>query len=353
MRLLLTILLFPIFCNAQFSAGVANYTSENAIKFGVLVNSSTLSNSEKADISKDTLGCNWVRSALTVADWDGSSSRYEIYRDKGVKQLVVINYTNGNPSPFVPASQLSGYADTIELMLDEYPDMYGIVIENEAINTTFHTGALSDYIAMIQTAYSVAHPRGVKVTDGGFYGVGLDIKVYRWLVTKYGQSAADQYGALSMTNAQINAAQTPNSNPTMEAKAKQIDTIFQAVNYVDYFNIHPYEVFSQTNLQPDTVTQISPNVLRYQKEYVEETTRKPCISNETGVRVNTQPLLVGNLIAEYYRLGFFHMQYFDGVGGLAGAEPITDETTGVLLPNGVPFKNFVITHQQNGSAGLP
>ena len=41
------------------------------------------------------------------------------------------------------------------------------------------------------------------MADGGVFGSGLDIKVYRWLQTKYGQPAADQYFPICTTSNQI------------------------------------------------------------------------------------------------------------------------------------------------------
>ena len=349
MKILLTILLFPIFSHAQFAAGVAQYTAERAIKFGMLVNSATLTNPAKAAITKDSFNCNYARTALTVETWDGSSSRIQTYKDSGLIQYVVINYKTGDSIPFVTASQLSGYADTVTDMLETYPypTIQTIAVENEEINKGQHTGPLSDYGGMLQTVYPIAHARNILVTDGGFYGAGLRIKVYRWLQTKYGvdgQDSADAYGERAMTAGQISAAQTPNSNPSLEAEANQIDTIFMYKDYVDYFNIHAYEVFSQTNTMPDTVKQISTNVLMWQRDYVEETTGKPCITNETGQRTNEQPELVTNMLAEYYRLGFFIVQWYNGTGD-ADARPLSNQTTGETLPNGTAFKNYVSTHQ--------
>lgn len=354
MRLLLTILLFPILCKAQFSAGMAQYTAYCAPKFGVLVNSSTLSNSAKANITKDTLKCNYARTAITCQSWTGSSTRFETYDAKGLKQSVVINYQAGNPNPFTTAAQLTGYKDTLTLIAVKYPQIYAVVVENEEQNDTYHSPAIfADYVNMVIANYQVFHPRGIKVTDGGTYGSGLDIKVYRWLVTKYNQAAADQYGAATMTNAQINAAKTPDSNPTLELRVKQLDTVYDGIkDYVDYLNVHGYETFQQGNTRPDTLTQVSLNVRKYQKEYLEETYKRPVVSNEYGIRDNTQTVLIANMMTDVYNLGFFELYYYDGTGG-AGAQPITDDITGAILPTGTVYKNFIIAHQQNGQTGLP
>lgn len=348
MRKLFIILLF-FFCSqcyGQFSASLANYTSQNAIKFGVLTNSDVLNNTEKAHVGKDTLGCNWARTAIVTSQWDGTSGRYETYDGLDIKQAVNFSYyPNSSGQNFPTGTILTNFIDTVELILDKYPNVGVFVYLNEELNQTYHSGYVTEYYEGLVSIYPVVHARGIPVTNGGLAGAGLDISVYRWLVGKYGQSAADQYGQGCMTNAQINAAQTPDSNPTLETAAKQIDTAIMYKDYMDFYNIHLYEVLSRTNTQPDTVTQITPNVLRYQKEYLEEQTGKPVINNETGQRDNNQPDLVTNMLAEYYRLGMFYVLWFNGDDGSAGARGLTDPATGDIYPNGEAFYNYVTTHQ--------
>lgn len=347
MRLLILIL-FPLFSFGQFGAGVASTMTASAPKYGMLVNSTTLSNTAKAAIVKDSFGCDYARTAIVVTQWDGSSSRFEIYDDKNLKQVVNINYVpNASGEPFLSTPQrITSYSDTVALIFIKYPQIEIAVVENEEQNQNYHDGPITDYCEMVKAVYQEANPRGIKVANGGIAGVGLDIKVYRWLVTKYGQSTADAYGAAAMSNAQINAAKTVNSNPTLETAAKQVDTVISYRNYYDYFTVHGYEVFSQTNNQTDTVTQISPNVWRYIKEFVEETTGRPIITNETGQRNNISPTLVTNMMNEFYRLGFEYVLWFNGDSvDAAEARALSDQTTGEVLPNGDAFKTFITTHK--------
>lgn len=357
-RLINILFFLPLFSHAQFSmmANVGQYTAETAPKFGVLVNSSTLSNSEKADIANDSLGCNWNRGAITIDTWSGSSARYEAYDAKGMLQLVVINFATGGDVPFPVAAELSGYASTLTEILDTYPNIYAIVIENEAINENFHDGPFSDYVAEVQTAYPIAHSRGIKVIESGIYGAGLYINTYRYLKAKtgYGQTVADAYGAAVMTTAQINAAETINSNPTLEAKVKEIDTILSLAPYIDLFNLHAYEPDERDDSATQSInTNIRTNYLRYTKEYIEETTHRPCITNETCLRNNDQTSLITNQISELYRLGFWHVQWFDGDDGTAGSVAITNDITGALKATGIIFRDYILSHQGNIYFPLP
>ena len=347
MKYLLIILLLPLFTHAQSAAGAAQYTSYTVPKYGDLVNSDVLNNTQKAAITKDTLNCDYARSVIELSSWNGSNSQTVTFHAKGLTIQPVLNYGGAGRVPFATSAQLNGYGDTIALVLDTYTYIKSIVIENEAINDVqFHSGPLSDYGGMLATAYPIAHSRGVEVSESGVYGSGLDIKVYRWLVTKYNQSTADQYGAACMNTTQINAAKTPNSNPTLEETANKIDTIVSFKAYYDFCNIHPYEVFSRTNLQPDTVTQAAVNVVRYQKEYMEAVTGKPCITNEMGQRDSEHPELTTNMMQVVYRIGMQWVLWYNGTG-LGGAFPLTNITTGEILPMGTAFKNFVNPPIQN------
>lgn len=347
MRLLI-FLLFPLLSFAQFGAGVTATMTASAPRYGMLVNSTTLSNEEKADIVKDSFGCDYARTAIVLSQWNGSSSRFEIYDNKNLKQVVNFNYyPNSSGEPFISTPQrITTYSDTVALVLEAYPQIEIVVVENEEQNQNYHDGPITDYCEMLKAVWFEANPRGIKVANGGIAGVGLDIKVYRWLVTKYGQSAADSYGNAAMSNAQINAAETVDSNPTLETAVKQVDTVISYRDYYDYFNVHGYEIFSQTNNQSDTVTQVSLNVFRYIKEFVEELTGRPVITNETGQRNNSQPDLVTNMMNLFYRLGFEYVLWFNGDSvDAADARALSDQTTGEVFPNGDAFINFINTHK--------
>lgn len=355
MKNLLFIMFFPLYLHAQMGAGIAYYDGVRAPQFSVLVNSSTLTNSQKASVARDTLNCYWVRSAVTTSTWTGSSNRIEAYIAKGLAQYMVVNYSTGSPAPFVTSAQVAGYKDTLGKILAKYPypKIVGIVVNNEEQNTNFNSGSMTDYVNNeLIPAYQVAHPLGILVMDGGMIAGGLDIKTLRYVDSVYGTTTGTVYAtAAGMSAAQINAARNPGSNPTLDAKANQIDTILSARNYVDYFNIHSYQP-SITTTQPDTVTQSQTIVYQRQKEMVEYYSHKPCISNEVGTRNNTLTTLVTNQWNGFVRLGFFMISLFDG-NGSDGAVTYTDETTGAILPNGTAFKTVITANQNNQPPLLP
>lgn len=321
--------------------------SKRKPKYGSLKGSGTLSSTGKSDVVA-SLGCKYIRTKIVVLNdissglggWSGSSAIYEYNDGLHLGQIVVLGaYPSGSVQPFVTSSNIALYKSTITAILNKYPKINFVVVDNEEITAAYHSGPLSDYGAMLQAVYEVCHPRNIKVADGGIYGAGLNILVYRWLVIKYGQSTADTFGSNVMSGGQILAAKTPNSNAGLEALATQITTILSYSQYFDYINIHTYEAPSSTG-----TTTITPNMIRFQKEYLEDTIKKPVITNETGQRNNSQPLLVTNMMNEFYRLKLAVVQWWDGTG-TSGATPLTDDNTGAILSNGAAFKTFIIAHK--------
>lgn len=347
MKYLITILFLLFFAdsNCQSAAAAAQYTAYTAIKWGVLVNSDVLTNTQKATIARDSLNCNWARTAIVSSQWDGSSSRFDIYDAKGLTQAVNVSYyVNASGQAFLTGTLLANFVDTVQLIVNKYPNMGWFVLLNEELNQTYHSGAITDYCGMLQAVYPIVHAAGITMSDGGVFGTGLDIDVYRWLITKYNQAAADAYGQQCMSNAQVNAAKTPGSNPTLDLAARKVDTILMYKDYVDAFNIHVYEPLSRTTTQPDTVLNAAPVVVRYQIEYIQAITGKPVIDNEDGIRDNNQATLVTNMLTQYYRLGIPLLMFFNGEGS-GGSQPLTDPTTGAILPTGTAWRTFIIAHQ--------
>jgi hypothetical protein len=344
MRLLLFILLIPMICKAQ--AGAAWHCAYLKPKYGVLTESEVLTVAEKAAVAKDTLQCTAIRIVIQLSSWDGSVLAIDEALAKGLKVIPVLRYGGASPAPFVSADQLEGYLDTIDLVLDAY-DFDVVVIGNEAINDNFNVGPLSLYEDMLQGAYARCRAKGVKVAESGIYGEGLDVLVFRWLKIKpsFGQDSAEAYALRCMSTAQRNAAQTPGSNPNIEAKALEVDSILSYRDYYDFANIHPYEVFDKHSTQLDTFQAYSTNVIKWQKDYIEERTKRLVITNEVGTRDNTDTVFLVSYMRELSRLKMPWIIYFNG-GELPGeAEPLTDRDEGFLLNTGIAFRNFVSTRK--------
>lgn len=344
MKKLLTILFFlPLIIQAQFGAGIAQFTAETAPKFGVLVFGSFTS-PQRANISKN-LGCKYVRHSIVMNVWTGSSPLAVTYRDSGLKMVVNINYGNPAVSGAVPfPTNMVNYADTLQRIVNYLVSLgntVAIVIENEELNTNYHTGTLAQYVTMLQTAYPIVHLAGFKMMNGGI-GERLNTPCFRWIKsTKYDQTTADLFGHATMLTAEYNGANNPGTVPSLEASVLNVDTIIQAHAYYDFFNYHFYEVYDPNTTGDDTVTQSNLYAQWRVKEYVESVTSKPLVTNETGQRNNEQATLVANQYTKFYQYGYWYSLQFSGDDTNARALQNPD---GSLRPGGDAYLSFQNSH---------
>lgn len=294
-----------------------------------------------------SLGATYTRVNVGTSNWPTMSKVYDRYVQSGIKVLLNVAWqssTTGNAFPTdmeLYASKLTAILDT----LASKPEL--IVIENEEINKAFHSGPMSDYITELKTASPIVHSYGLKVTNGGVYGQGLDTMVYRYLKEKYGQTFAEtNFGNYVFLPVGLRAANNPGSAPVVESNIANIQLVLDAAPYLDYINIHHYEV-DNPNVDEASATTATPNVLKYTKEYIETTTGKPIMSNETSVRNNTQPALVTALLQDYVDNNFPYAIWWDNIdGNKYGGIPLNDgKTPFALRSTGQAFKDFISEKQ--------
>jgi hypothetical protein len=105
-------------------------------KFGVLVNG-TMTTTDKIAIA-NSLGVNYIRNAIKLEDWTGSSTAYEKIR---AKFQVVLNLNWGHAarrrSVLFPTN-LPVYAAKVNAVLTKYPTPALVVLENEETNKNYH-----------------------------------------------------------------------------------------------------------------------------------------------------------------------------------------------------------------------
>lgn len=308
-------------------------------KFGCMINGNF--DNDKRDSIAESLNVTYVRSSITMTDWIGRSASYESYVKNGLKVILNVNYAYTSLDSSISApfpKDMVTYRQTFESITNMYqPEV--IVVENEEINKTTHSGPITDYLNMLKVALSVCHPKSIKVTNGGIYGPALKILTYRYLQTK-GQARADSFSNNCMTKGQVKAAQTINYNPDLEKDVRQMDTLLTFYPNLDYVNIHAYEPFDPDVTDASKVTTATPVVLADFKEYLIWRTGKPVMTNETGQRNNTNPSLVTSMLGKYDQLDFPYAIWFSGEDGKAGAMPLYDLGTGILYPNGAAFALF-------------
>jgi hypothetical protein len=331
--------------------GAAYYDAVMKPKFGVLISNAGATVNDKAIIARDSLKSQWVRSKINMFSWSGSSATYDDYASAGLNQLVVLGtFATGTPQPWITdPTDLLTYAANVGSVCRKYPKEKEFVIDNEEITTTYpdgdvnayHTGNLAQYLAQCAAIKDTLHKYDVKMIDGGFYGVGLYMYAYRYVKAKYNQTAADDFGSRCMTSTQISAANTVNSNPTLEFYYKQIDTILTS-GLFDEYNIHPYHPYGNST-QKDTITISDFTVWRFIKECVEDVTKRICIINETGIRGNESAAYVTSYLNICLQLGFKYIQHWSGTNVTNNTKSLTADD-GTLNDAGNAWKAVAQAH---------
>jgi acetyl esterase len=311
-------------------------------KFGVFVNDNALNWQQKADVT-DSLNVDYVRLKITVSTFNGISEWYDLFaRQKhGYKFVLNLNWNENRVVPNFPRD-LTLYGQKISQVLSKYqPEL--VVIENEQQNKSFHPGeSAKRYVDMLKTASPIVHAAGLKMTDGGIYGSGLFMLIYRDLFNLKGLEIANSFGTeCHLTSAEVGAARTPNSSPGREANMMYFDTILNGVNlYCDYANIHLY-------INPNPVIACDVNSQKVWPEiqaYIKRRMNKECITNETCVRNSYDVHFVEETLDTYRNTFTPYVIWYSGESGAAnaGSKSLQDPKTGILRPTGHEFRTNVL-----------
>jgi hypothetical protein len=308
-------------------------------KIGVLVNDGNLTTPQRISVSQQYF-VKYSRNLIVLNEWPYTPTEYNQYVAAGFQSVLNLNWGRQSLGAIPFPTNMTLYASQITSVLDTITKPELIVIENEELNSNYHSGAITQYFTMLATAQPIVHSYGLLMTNGGIYGLGLYILTYRYLVSTYGQSTADAFGNNCMRPNAVLAAKNPNSNPTIEAYATLMQqTIDGEKNYIDIWNIHPYEDLNP-NDTPDEVlskTAFTPYVIQRVQEYLAATTGLPVMTNETGVRTNIQADLVTSMINNDIDLQLQYIIYFDGYGAGADAQPLHNLGTTTLRTTGDAF----------------
>lgn len=291
-----------------------------------------------------SLGATYTRVNVGTSNWSTMSKVYDRYVEAGIKVLLNIAWQSSSAGTTAFPTDMNAYASKLSAVLDTLsskPEL--IVIENEEINKSFHSGPISDYIEELKTASPIVHAHGLKLTNGGIYGPGLEVSVYRYLQKAHGQAIADNYADHVLGPVIRKAVNNVGSSPELESAVATIQSILSTAPYLDYINVHHYEVDDPNITNVASVTTATPYALKYTKEYIETTTGKPIMSNETSTRDNTQPALVTALLQDYVDNNFPYAIWWDNIdGNKYGGVALNDGTPPFnLRPTGIAFKNFI------------
>jgi hypothetical protein len=323
---------------------------EPVTKIGIHVVLGSRADTDDVITMTKNYGVSYTRSqAINLSEWPYTPNEYNKNISAGLKVLLNINWASA-ASKGVPVAfpkDMTKYSSKLTAVLNGITKPELVVIENEEINPSFHSGPIQDYVIMLKTASPIVHAHGLKLTNGGVYGQGLDVLVYRYLKAKYGQSFAEtNYGNLVFQPFGLKAANTPGSNLNTEDNVAQVQAILNTAPYLDFINIHHYEIDNPNIVDQTKVTTVTPGVLKYTKEFIETTTGKPIMCNETSIRGNKQPALVTALLQDFVDNKYPYVIWWDNTdGNQYNDSPLNDGAAPFAYrPNGLAFQQFMFSH---------
>jgi len=311
-------------------------------KFGVLVNGKMNINT-KIEVAK-SLNVSYIRDAIIMQNWDGHDQSCDRYIAAGFKIILNVNWghvqkENGIKSPVPYPTDTMEYKKIMNEILSKYsPEL--VVIENEETIKNYHTGPIENYINELSAAITVAHSKGLKITNGGLTNRELALFVYNDYLQKGMKNEANDFANRCVKPALLRAG-----NPDIEKLVSDSKKLIEAYKRLplDYVNIHIYEPVKNMVLGTDErAKQITPHSIQEIIQYIERVTGKKVVSNEVGERSHS-PELVAQMMDEFTKANMEYCIWFSGDG--EGGSVALQNEDGSLRPNGMVFKNFIEEHK--------
>jgi hypothetical protein len=267
---------------------------------------------------------------------------FSVFERNGIKLVVDLH---NDPQPNANGHNVSNPPDTIEevatwrrqvaTILDGIPKPVVVQVENEENSTAFFQGEMSDYVNQLNATVEAAHPRGIRVTNGGITSSptalltwqdykrrGLDAKADDFAVRVF----SDQPRILRALRAEPFVGLPSASLQAAWDRAKQLIPAYRQSG-MDYVNFHWYEDDSKA--------------LREAVEYLRRATGKAVVTTEIGQH-NTEPAVVaGHLTTVVEQLRLPVVLWFDADGIPAMG---LHDAPGELRANGTIFKYYVAAH---------
>jgi len=310
-------------------------------KFGVLVNGEMNLNT-KVNVAKE-LGVSYIRDAVVLQKWNGNDESTERFINAGFK--IILNVNQGRvlkeegrrkPVPF-PADTVA-YKKILDKVLDKYkPEV--VVIENEETTKNYHSGPIEDYINELRAAITVAHSKGLKITNGGITNRDLVLLVYYDYLERKMSREAEDFARRCVKSSLL---KNPEATNIVE-KAKKLIEAYKRLP-LDYVNIHLYEpVKNIAGGTDESVKTITPGAQKEMINYIERATGKKVMSNETGTRTSS-PEVVSGVLHELSQTDIAYVIWFSGDG--EGGSVALQNDDGSLRPNGAAFKKFMAEYNK-------
>lgn len=305
-------------------------------KLGVLVNGKMNLNT-KVKIAKE-LGVHYIRDAVVLQKWNGNDESTDRFLNAGFKIILNVNWGQvmkglGKKEPVPFPADTFAYKKILDEVLDKYkPEV--VVVENEETTKNYHSGPIEDYINELRAAITVAHSKGLKITNGGITNRDLVLLVYYDYLERKMNKEAEDFARRCIKPSLLKNAEAA----TIVKKAKTLVEAYKNLP-LDYVNIHLYEpVKNVAGGTDESVTSITPGAQKEMISYMERVTGKKVMSNETGVRTSS-PQVANDVLKELFTTDIAYVIWFSGDG--EGGSVALQNEDGSLRANGIAFKNFI------------
>jgi hypothetical protein len=317
--------------------------TKSGMKIGVLVggDDGAFTNAEKISVAK-SLGVSYIRTQVSTKDTQVPLSAIDADVAAGLKIVPSLRNKGATSKYSDPVTDIASYKANVSKFLSYYkPEV--VAVENEEDNKAFIPNtSVAQYIAQVQATIDVAHPLGVKVTNGGisFPNAALATWNYYWTSGQYAK--ADSYRERLMVLASTNSgfkqaladvptqadpnkpilARTATAKASLE-RTSQLIAAYKTLN-IDYVNFHWYSVANGT--------------LQETAQYLSQATGKPAMNNEIGQWDNSSDT-VEALLKEASAARLAYILWYSGDGSNAIGLQNKD---GSLRPTGETFKSSVL-----------
>jgi hypothetical protein len=310
-------------------------------KFGVMVFGRTDINT-KIKVAKE-LGVSYVRDGIAMGTWSGQYPRLDKWQNAGFKLILNVSWGaqqgNGTVVPIPYPTDTVEYKKILTDILSRYrPEI--LVVENEEMWKKYHTGPIEDYINELTAAVTVAHEKGIKVTNGGLTNRELVLSVYNDYLERGMKKDADDFKDRCIKPSLLNEDNADAGQ--IASDAKKLIAAYKRLP-LDYVNIHVYEPIKNLVVGTDeSAKQITPKAFEEIVNYVEKATGKKIMTNEIGARTHSTDI-VSQMLDEVNKAGLEYCLWFSG--DAPGGAVALHNDDGSLRESGEAFKKFVEDHK--------
>jgi len=310
---LLFIFLFIIFFTFYLEA------KEHTNPFGLMLPSKLIRYNNGIQIATE-LGVKYYRpTSIFLDEWDGHSIECDIALNANLKLILTVR-NNGRKKATSPPTDLLNYKNKLSQVLDKYhPEV--LVVENEENSSLFYTGTPEEYLKELQAACEIAHPKGIKVTNGGLVSTLVALLVYDNYKATGQYTSAQNFAKRAFSIEEEKLLNTPKAKKQLE-KGKKLLSYYKESG-IDYVNFHWYI--------PDSYA------LEEAVIYLKKSTGLPVITNEIGQHT-IDPIQTTQIMSKIVELGIPYAIWFS-IDAPKAKSLVNNDLS--LRATGVAFKNFI------------